>query len=69
MLVSIMTNQLTLTGRSGMLDSQLSTEVKYIAPNGLSFSPRFFFSKRAKAYSIHKEAGFNISAKQKLTTS
>ena len=28
MLFSIMTNHLTLTGRSGMLDSQMSTEMK-----------------------------------------
>ena len=46
MLVSIMTNQLTLTGMSCMLDSQLSIEVKYMAPYGLSFSPRLCFTKR-----------------------
>ena len=56
-----MTNQLTLTGRSGMVDSQLSTEVKYMAPYGLSFSPRFSFAKRTNMYYIPKEAGLNIS--------
>ena len=61
MLVSIMTNQLTLTGRSGMVDSQLSTEVKYMAPNGISFSPRFCFAKRTNIYYFPKEAGLNIS--------
>ena len=60
MLVSIMTNQLMLTGRSGMLDSQLSTEVKYMAPYGLSFSAWFCFAKRTNIYYIPKEAGLNI---------
>ena len=32
MMVNIMINQLMFAGRSGMLDIQLSTEVKYIAP-------------------------------------
>ena len=58
MLVSIMTNQLTLTGRSGMVDSQLSTELKYMASYGLSFSPRFSFAKRTNMYYIpYKKAG------------
>ena len=61
MLVSIMTNQQTLTGRSGMMDSQLSTEVKYMAPYGLSFSPRSYFAERMNIYYIPKEAGLNIS--------
>ena len=61
MLVSIMTNQLTLKGMSCMLDSQLSIEVKYMALYGLSFSPRFCFAKRTNIYYIPKEAGLNIS--------
>ena len=61
MLVSIMTNQLMLTGRSGMVESQLSTEVKYMAPYGLSFSARFSFTKRTTIYYIPKEARLNIS--------
>ena len=61
MLASIMTNRLILTGSSGMLDSQLSTEVKYRALHGLSFSPRFCFAKITNIYYIPKEAGLNIS--------
>ena len=61
MLVRIMTNQLMLTGRSGMLDSQLSTKVKYMALYGLSFSPRFCSGKRTNIYYIPKEAGLDIS--------
>ena len=61
MLFSIMTNQLTLTGRSGMVDSQLSTEGKYMAPYGLSFSPRLSLANRTNIYYIPKEAGLNIS--------
>ena len=61
MLVSIMTNQLTLTGMSCMLDSQLSIKVKYIATYGLSFTPRFCFAKRTNFYCIPKETGLNIS--------
>ena len=61
MLVSMMTNKLTLTGVSCMLDSQLSIEVKYMAPYGLSFSPRFYFAKRTNIYYIPKETGLNIS--------
>ena len=58
-----------LTGGSGMLDSQLSTEVKFTALFGLSFSPSFCFAKRANVFYILKEAVFNISIKQKMTTS
>ena len=60
MLVSIMTNQLTLTGMSCMLDSQLSTEVKCMAPYELKFSPRFCCAKRSNIYYIPKETGLNI---------
>ena len=59
MLVSIMTNQLTLTSTSG----ELSTEVKYTAPYEISFSPRFCFYKIANVYCIPKEAGFIILTK------
>ena len=68
-LVSIMTNQLTLIGGFCMLDSQLSTEVKFTAPYGLWFSPRFSFAEWRKAFYIPKEAGFYTSTKEKLTTS
>ena len=57
-----------LTGLSGMLDSQLSTEVNYAATYKLSFSPSFSFAKMVKVYYIPKEAGFNISSMDKLTT-
>ena len=63
-----MTRIMTLTYGSGMLDSQLSTEVKHTAPYGLSFLLGFVFSKRANVYYIPKEAGFIVSTKQKLTT-
>ena len=61
MVVSIMRNQLMLTCRSGMVDSQVSTEVKYMALYGLSFSPRFSFVKKTNMYYIPKEAGLDIS--------
>ena len=60
MMVSIMKNQLMLTCKSGMLDSQLSIEVKYMAPYALSFPPRFCSANRANIYYIPKEAGLNI---------
>ena len=40
---------------------QLSTEGKYMAPYGLSFSPRFCFAKITNIYYITKEAWLNIS--------
>ena len=53
--------QVMFTRRYGMLDSQMLTEVKYMALYGLSFSPRFCFVKRTHIYYIHKEAGLKVS--------
>ena len=60
MMVSIMTNQMMLTTRSHMLDSQLSTEVKYMARYELSFFPRFCFANRTNIYYIPNETGLHI---------
>ena len=52
MLVSIMTNQLTLTGSSRMLDGQLSTAVKYMAPHGPSRHSKSRFFCAAKSLGL-----------------
>ena len=55
MMVSIITNHL----KSGLLESHLSTEVKYTAPYGLSFSPKLSL--------LAKEVGLTISIKKMFT--
>ena len=55
MMITIITNQLMITGKSGLFDSQLSTEVKYTALDGIYFPPTVSFSK---------EVGLTISIKE-----